>query len=60
MTAKAEGQSKKPVNARLLASSTEERDHKSKDLSSFGKLERTRKQNLPWRLQKENSPIGPD
>ena len=44
MTAKAEGQSEKPVNARLLASSTEERDHKSKDLSSFVKLERTRKQ----------------
>lgn len=60
MTAKAEGQSEKPVNARLLASSTEERDHKSKDLSSFEKLERTRKQNLPSRLQKENSPTGPD
>lgn len=28
VTAKAEGQSEKPVNARLLASSTEERDHK--------------------------------
>lgn len=60
MTAKVEGQSEKLVDARLLASSTEERDHKSRDLSSFRKRERMRKQNFPSRLQKENSPVGPD
>ena len=60
MTAKEEGQSEKLVDARLLASSTEERDHKSRDLSSFRKRERMRKQNFPSRLQKENSPVGPD
>jgi len=60
VTEEAEGQSEKLVNARLLASSTEERDHKSKHLSSFRKLERTSKQNFPWRFQKEKNPVGPD
>lgn len=60
VTAKVEGQSEKLVDERLLASSTEERDHKSRDLSSFRKRERMRKQNFPSRLQKENSPVGPD